>query len=182
MLCSFNCLYCEGYEHRGAANVSVLATENVAAANVIEHHALMARQLGKHVTVYTHGSEEFVEQYKARFGADADWVSIETRKIERLHQTDGQALIVELEGGEKQEQTFMVHVPKPDPTLQFEHNLDLKLSDNGKEYKTDELLAKSVSEKHVWLPGDASSLYRAVGWSMSRGATCAEGVVMSIMH
>lgn len=162
--------------------MSVLATENVSSANVIEHHSLMARQLGKHVTVYTHGNLELVDAYKAKFGADADWVTIETRKIERLHQTEGQALVVELEGGDKQEQTFMVHVPKPDPTLLFEHNLNLEKSDNGKEYKTDELFARSVSEKHVWLPGDASSLYRAVGWSMSRGATCAEGVVMSIMH
>ena len=103
----FHCLFCHGYEERGAKSACLLAVPDLAAPGMVMHVARMARRLVGSVTVYTNGDGKLGEEVLKMSGKSG--VKIENRKVERLEKGEGESeVVVVLEGGVKVSEGFMV--------------------------------------------------------------------------
>jgi hypothetical protein len=61
----FHCLFCHGFEERGAASAGVLATKGHTTNPMVARHlALMAKNLAKQVTVYTNGADALEKELR----------------------------------------------------------------------------------------------------------------------
>lgn len=108
---SYHCLFCHGYEERGAASAGVLALGEVAKVPAAVHLSRMAKRLAKRVVVYTDGAAELAEQLAAALGGDPA-VSVDNRRVARLQRakegSESAETIVHLEGGEAVSHGFLV--------------------------------------------------------------------------
>lgn len=106
---SFHCLFCHGYEDRGASSVGVLAVFPIVIPALVMHMAENAAQLSEAVTIYTHSDESLTAQLSHAVGSK---FRTEPRKIKRLvhNQTSG-SVTVEFVDGTHKEEKFLVHNP-----------------------------------------------------------------------
>jgi len=104
----YHCLFCDGYEDRGAASAGVLVSGDVASAGVALHMARMAKRLSDKVTIYSNGDEE-VSSELSKIAADAGF-AVETRRVVRLEKDGGtrSGIVVHLEDGTMATEGFLV--------------------------------------------------------------------------
>lgn len=103
----FHCLFCHGYEERGVDSVGVFAVGNMAPAQTAMHIAYMAKPLGKHVRIYTHGEAEVSASLEAK-AAEAGF-ALETRKIRAVRMSGkGHEVVITLDDGEEITEGFVV--------------------------------------------------------------------------
>lgn len=106
---SFHCLFCLGYEERGAECSGVLAVQALAMMPPLAiHMADNAAQLSKEVTIFTNGSEEVAEHVKA-VGANSPFL-VDSRPTRRLTESNGGVKVEFSDGGSKQV-AFRAHNP-----------------------------------------------------------------------
>lgn len=176
---SFHCLFCHGFEERGAPSVGVLAVGATGSLQLAEHLARLAHNLADAVTIYTNGDETLTEQIRPAIERDP-WLSVDPRPIRRLQKTDGVPVIVELQDGATKEEGFLVHGTKVAPSLDFEHNLDLELSAQGTEFKTTPPFNECTT-RGVFAAGDCGNVLKAASVSIGHGAITAAGVVTQLV-
>ncbi|EFR00296.1 thioredoxin reductase [Nannizzia gypsea CBS 118893] len=174
----YHCLFCHGFEERGADSVGVLAIGPVANPKPAEHLARMAHNLAKTVTIYTNANEELAEQLRPAVEKD-EWLSLDTRAIKHLRKTDGIPVNVELQDGTSKTEGFLVHAMKTTPVLGFEHNLELELSPQGSEFKTT-VPFNETTTPGCFATGDCGMPLKAAGMAISHGSLTAVGVVSQI--
>lgn len=188
---SFHCLFCHGYEERGAPISGSLAYG--LAPVVLSHHlganvAMACRLSAKHV-IYTNASpSEQVEQIKAdkvvRALLQTGKVTFDERKIERivmqgLASTDNQKpndhtnLVLEFTTGPSANVAFLAH-----PTSQtlspgsamIADQLCLELTPTGNEIKAVSPM-QDTSVRGVYVAGDVSTMMKAASLAISLGTT-----------
>src|SRR4051812_35572264 len=87
---SFHCLFCHGYEERGASTAGVLAMDDCAPAPAALHMARFANRLAQKVTIYTHDNDSVtkdIEQALSQCNPDSKTrknVNIDSRKIAKF--------------------------------------------------------------------------------------------------
>ncbi|KAK5168606.1 uncharacterized protein LTR77_005915 [Saxophila tyrrhenica] len=107
----FHCLYCHGYEERGADSVGVLAGGQNTTPDMVMHVTKMAKRLAKKVTIYTHRSAEMVEPLRNRIHSSK--ISIDTRPVASLSLVDrGPQVEVTFEDGSSVVEGFIASHPK----------------------------------------------------------------------
>jgi hypothetical protein len=127
----YHCLFCDGYEDRGAASAGVLAIGDMGpataspastpAAAAIQfpalHVARMAKRLAKKVVIHTNGAPEFAKELAAAIGSDPAIV-VDDRPVTRLQKANEESseIIVHLEDGTTVSHGFMVCLP---PSFRF---------------------------------------------------------------
>ena len=121
---SFHCLFCHGYEDRGAASAGVLAVGKVGNVGLSSQLARMAKRLASKVTVYTNGAKDLGEQLVSNFATDVG-ITVDERPITRLEKgsTEPQ-VIVHFADGQGITEGFLVRFivfsrcsPQLDPSL-----------------------------------------------------------------
>jgi thioredoxin reductase len=134
----FHCLFCHGYEERGAKSAGLLAIDDCSPAPIALHMARYANRLAGKVTVYTDGNEVVTKAITGLLGGlepsskSASNISVETRKIIRLRRLEkGAEVGVELEGGERKVEGFLVHKQKGKVNGSFVEKLGLGVTEGG---------------------------------------------------
>jgi thioredoxin reductase len=103
----FHCLFCHGYEERGAESVGVLATGLLSNPKMALHVGNMAKQLAEKVTIYTHGDEAFAREIVPLLKDDR--FSVDMRVIASLEMGGkGSEIVMTFASGEKVTEGFLV--------------------------------------------------------------------------
>ncbi|KAH8774604.1 hypothetical protein F5883DRAFT_15913 [Diaporthe sp. PMI_573] len=180
----FHCLFCKGYEDRGAASVGVLAVAPVALPTdvmvmVAVHAAANAAQLAERVTLYASGDKALAAGLKAAARKQPGW-TVEPRKIRRLAaaaagegEAEGKWVTVEFEDGTSRRERFLVNQPLTVPGGPFVGQLGLATSPLG------DILAEppfhQTSVRGVFAAGDCMTPNKVVPTAIASGSNAAVG-------
>ncbi|KAF2869223.1 hypothetical protein BDV95DRAFT_609452 [Massariosphaeria phaeospora] len=161
----YHCLFCLGYEDRGAESAGVLAVQALAMMPPLAvHMADNAAQLARSVTIFTNGSEEVAQQLRA-MTADSPF-TIETRGISKLVERE-EAVEVVFQDGSSQVVAFVVHNPLTTPQGSVVQQLGLQMSPTGDiqahapSYQT--------SSRGVFAAGDCISPFKVIPHAIASG-------------
>lgn len=167
---SFHCLFCFGYEDRGAKSTGVLVIPPISAVMGIQLVvAANAAQLSEEVTLYTHGEESVAEQLTSLVKAP---FKIDSRKIKRLIDNGGSSVTIEFTDGATKEEKFLVHNPKTTVQGPFVEQLGLALTPTGDIVAAPPFYQTSV--RGVFAAGDCITPYKATPAAIASG--CNAGV------
>ncbi|GAP91498.1 putative thioredoxin reductase [Rosellinia necatrix] len=165
----FHCLFCHGYEDRGATSVGVLGVFPVVIAPLVIHMAENAAQLSDAVTIYTQGNEELTAQLGPVAGSK---FKIEPREIKRL--VDDRAagsVTVEFADGTRKAERFLVHNPLTSVQGPFVAQLGIALTPMG-DVQAD-APAHQTSVRGVFAAGDCITPYKVIPGAISSGCNAA---------
>ncbi|KAL0936715.1 thioredoxin reductase [Colletotrichum truncatum] len=171
----YHCLFCHGFEERGAESVGVLGYGMLGNMKMARHVSYMARPLAKQVTIYTNGNEEFASELSA--SSDAPW-KVDSRKIIKMRMGEGTKVIVTFEGGEEVTEGFFAHAPYTKANGPFAEQLGLEMAENG-DIKTSQPFGET-SLPGVYAVGDCGNMIKAVAPAASSGSLCAGGMVVPL--
>jgi hypothetical protein len=162
---SYHCLFCIGYEDRGAASTGILAIQVLGMMPALAvHMADNAAQLSKEVTIFTNGSEEVAGQIQAMCSSFP--FKVDTRAIDNL--TDVEAGVkIAFADGSSEEVSFLVHNPLTTPQGPFAKQLGLSLSQTG-DVQAD-APAFQTTERGVFTAGDCISPYKVIPHAIMTG-------------
>ena len=91
----YNCLFCHGYEDRGAVSAGVLAIDDVGNVGFSLHLARMARRLTSNVTIYTNQAKDLGGRLVASLDLDGDaGIKVDERPITRLEQGQSESKVI----------------------------------------------------------------------------------------
>ncbi|KAJ4293246.1 hypothetical protein N0V90_008528 [Kalmusia sp. IMI 367209] len=168
----FHCLFCHGYEDRGAASSGVLAILPVAGA-LAAHMAQNAAQLTAKVTLYTNGDDAVETELKPIVSAFVpSKFSVEARKIKRFSGADtGDFVTVEFEDGTSKIEKFLVHNPQTTAQGSLVTQLGLAITPMGDIQADGPFYQTSVPG--VYAVGDCSTPYKVVPSSITSGCNAA---------
>lgn len=182
----FHCLFCKGYEDRGAASAGVLAVAPVALPTdmlvmVAVHAAANAAQLARSVTLYANGDKALAAGLKAAAKKQTGW-TVEPRKIRRLvaaaageggGEGRDECVAVEFEDGSSRKEKFLVNQPLTVPGGPFVGQLGLATSPLG------DILAEppfhQTSVRGVFAAGDCMTPNKVVPTAIASGSNAAVG-------
>jgi gliotoxin/aspirochlorine biosynthesis thioredoxin reductase len=180
---SFHCLFCHGFEERGADSVGVLATGIVTSPEMINHVARMAKNLAHHVTIYTNANPSLAASLPAHIRSSK--ISVDDRPIARLAMADGdeasssRVRISFADGSADKIEGFLTSHPSVEQagkTLQ--EQLGLEMTEMGDVKVTPPWNETSV--KGVFAAGDAATPMRNVMQALHRGSFAGAGIVTQI--
>lgn len=175
----YHCLFCEGYEDRGAESVGVLAVGELGNAAAAVHVSRMAKRLAKRVVVYTNGVKELEEEIVAGLGEDPV-VVLDSRRVVRLEKAkEGTSeVVVHLEDGSAVKQGFVAHKPKGQVNGPFVQQLGLELTEAGT-IKTNPPVYETAVPG-VFAVGDCASPMPAVVNALAMGTFAAAGLAAQL--
>ncbi|MCJ1247518.1 hypothetical protein MMC30_004732 [Trapelia coarctata] len=171
----FHCLFCHGFEERGAASAGVLAVGFITQPPLILHMARMASPLAEHVTVYSHGNEELTAQVQKEF--EGKPLTVEPRKITALERK-GEHVTVYFEDGDSREEAFLVSVPPAKINGPFHEQLGLDVEPMGFIKTTPPF--NETSLPGVFAVGDCGTMMKAVPQAIAMGSFGAAGLVAQL--
>ncbi|KAJ2988553.1 hypothetical protein NUW58_g3912 [Xylaria curta] len=165
----FHCLFCHGYEDRGASSVGVLGVFPVVIPALLIHMAENAAQLSDAVTLYTQGNEELMARLEPVAGSK---FNIEPRQIKRLIDNESAGSVtVEFADGTQKEEKFLVHNPLTGVQGPFVAQLGLALTPMG-DVQAD-APAHQTSVRGVFAAGDCITSYKVIPGAISSGCNAA---------
>ncbi|KAI0145337.1 hypothetical protein GGR57DRAFT_480467 [Xylariaceae sp. FL1272] len=172
----FHCLFCHGYEDRGAKSVGVLADfPDVVPREMAQFLTLSmvanAGQLSETISLYTNGDEDLTAKLASMGSAK---VRIESRKIKRLSESSDTA-IVELDDNTQIEEKFLVHHPLTVVQGPLVEQLGIELTAEGN-IKADASAFHQTSVPGVFAAGDCMTPYKVIPGSISTGCNAAVAI------
>ncbi|RYP23799.1 hypothetical protein DL765_000876 [Monosporascus sp. GIB2] len=178
----FHCLFCHGYEERGAASAGILATgllANPAFAPVI---ARMTGRLAGTVNVYTNGAgEELIEEIRALLKNTKKYQFIDTsiKKLMKDPDVEGEAgVLVYLEDGTVNKEGFIAHVPHFELNGPFAKDLGVEVTPQGHIDVQSPFCNTSVPG--VFAAGDCATFLKSAAQAMAMGSFVAAGIAHSV--
>lgn len=172
----FHCLFCHGYENKGAASSGVLYGGDVGNAAVALHLGRHARALSRKVTIYTNDSEAFGTEVKAALRPDED-ILIDNRKVKKLINGGGEypSVTIQFEDGSNVTEGFIASRPKTEVNGNFVQDLSLEMDGMGS-IKTADMFMKT-NVPGVFAAGDCGTVMKSVVNAIATGT--AAGAVVS---
>jgi thioredoxin reductase len=162
---SYHCLFCLGYEDRGAKSSGVLAVQVLAMMPALAVHMTdNAAQLSKKVTIFTNGSEDVAGQIQAMCPNSP--FKIDSREISHLEDRQG-GIGIHFSDGSSEEVSFLVHNPLTVPQGPFVKQLGLTLSQTG-DIQAD-APGYQTSVRGVFAAGDCISPFKVVPHAIASG-------------
>ncbi|KAK2011307.1 FAD/NAD(P)-binding domain-containing protein [Colletotrichum eremochloae] len=176
----FHCLFCHGFEERGAEKVGVLAFGMTGNLKMATHIAHMARPLGKQVTIYTNGNSSLASDISALANSP---FTVDARRITKIRMAGDDSghhtsVTLTLEDREEVTERFLVHGPFTKANGPFATQLGLEMSENGDIKTTSPFGETSVAG--VYAAGDCANMIKAVAPAMASGGLCAGGMVVPL--
>ncbi|KAJ5396729.1 thioredoxin reductase GliT [Penicillium cosmopolitanum] len=179
----FHCLFCHGYEERGADSVGALATGTLSSPETLAHIARMAKRLSKHVNIYTNGNSELITSTKAIIHSNK--IAYDDRKIIKFEHQDGSEdkpplVVLHFEDGTSKNEGFIVSHPRAEQRAPFAAQLGLEMTPAGH-------IKLSTPFNETSLPGcvaagDAGTPMQAVVQAAQMGAFAAVGLVAQLQR
>ncbi|KAL4791755.1 FAD/NAD(P)-binding domain-containing protein [Aspergillus venezuelensis] len=170
----YHCLYCEGYEDRGAASSGVLAIQAASVAPMAIHLAENAAHLSSTVTIYTHGSKDLSAQIQESLGTagtDQHTFHVDPRPISRLQVLERGGIQLTFADGTTAVEAFLVHNPFTKTNGQLAEQLGVEMTASG------ELVANfpayQTSVRGVFAAGECATQYKVVAGAISSGCNAA---------
>lgn len=173
---SFHCLFCFGYEDRGAKSTGVLVVPPIDPGMGL-YMAANAAQLSEEVTLYTHGNEEFAEKLKPLATAAKAKFTVDSRSIKRFVSNNG-LLTIEFTDGSSKDEKFIVHNPKTGINGPFVEQLGLALTPIGDIQAVAPFFQTSI--RGVFAAGDIVSPYKAANAAISSGCNAAVALIAQL--
>ncbi|RAH69947.1 thioredoxin reductase gliT [Aspergillus aculeatinus CBS 121060] len=178
----FHCLFCHGYEERGAESCGVLCAGELLAAGPVVHMARLAARLAKRVTLYTNGEGgELEEHIRGLLRPDelARFV-VDSRRIVRMVKGEvASTVILQFATGEPVVEGFVVNRPRTE--LQGAHlvaQLGCRRTPHGLIEAAEPLYQSSVAG--VFAAGDCVALGKTVTNAMATGAFAGAGLAAQL--
>ncbi|OLN87628.1 putative thioredoxin reductase-like protein 3 [Colletotrichum chlorophyti] len=172
----FHCLFCHGFEERGAERVGVLAFGMTGNLKMATHIAYMAWPLGKQVTIYTHGNETLATEVSS---LSNNPFRVDSRKITKLRMAgDHTSVTLTFDTGNEVTERFLAHAPWTRPNGPFVEQLGLEVAENG-DIKTAAPFGET-SVSGVYAVGDCGNMIKAVVTAATSGSLCAGGMVVPL--
>lgn len=185
---SFHCLFCHGYEERGAASAGVLAIGDIAAVPPALHLARSAAQLAKRVTIYTDGAQELADALTGGLRAsERETIRTDTRPIAKLVKEEGNDTAVRIHFSSDDAaaaavapvtEGFLVHRPKTQINGPFAQQLGLQLTPQGDVFTTPPFYETSVPG--VFAVGDCAAPGKIVANAIATGAFAGAGATAKL--
>lgn len=168
----FHCLFCHGYEDRGASSSGVLGVFPVVVPPLVIHMAENAAQLSDAVTIYTHGNADLAAQLEPAASSSSSKFEIDDRPIKRLVDSqDAGSVTIEFGDGTQKEEKFLVHNPLTSVQGPFVAQLGIALTPMGD--INAEAPAHQTSVRGVFAAGDCITPYKVIPGAISSGCNAA---------
>ncbi|KAH8172389.1 pyridine nucleotide-disulfide oxidoreductase domain-containing protein [Sarocladium implicatum] len=182
----YHCLFCHGYEDRGAASSGVLALgPHSGSPPMAVHLSRMARRLTENVTLYTHNNPELATEIRKLLEQDKDArsgrIRVDDRQITNLKSGSGNAsseMVMTFENGEEVTEGFLVHQPTCQVRGPFAQQLELELQPTG-DIKTSSPFYET-SVPGVFAVGDCATPIKAVSQAVAMGTLAAGGLAFQL--
>ncbi|KAL9059845.1 MAG: hypothetical protein Q9162_000915 [Coniocarpon cinnabarinum] len=176
----FHCLFCHGYEERGAHSSGVLAVDRLAAVPTALHFARSALQLSQTATLYTHGSTKLLSEVRDTVGDSlTERLEIDSRKITRLEKSPHRAeMILHFEDGTSATEAFLSHTPRSALRGPFAEQLGVELTPEGNVRTT--TMFNETSVRGVFAAGDIATLVKITPNAILTGNAAGAGVCLQV--
>jgi thioredoxin reductase len=181
----FHCLFCHGYEDRGASSVGVLAIDDLAPAKMAMNISNNALRLSEKVVIYTNGNSAATEEVTDALSKlrpeskSRKNISVNGKKITKfIKGPKGAEVEVVLEGGEMKTEGFLVHKPVGELNGNWVGQLGLETTEQG-QIKT-KFPFNETSVPGVFAVGDCGTMMQAVTIAISAGGMAAAGIVAQL--
>ncbi|XDG09656.1 hypothetical protein ABKA04_009271 [Annulohypoxylon sp. FPYF3050] len=180
----FHCLFCHGFEERGAASAGVLAMGPLLGSGgdngtplMAPVIARMASRLSGHVTVYTDGNADLGSRIRAALKSSKKF-DIENRRVVRLAKdpdVEGNAgVLVTLEDGAVNKEEFLAHAPATELNGLFASDLGVTLAPQGHIDAQPPFYTTNVPG--VYAAGDCATMMKAMAMATMMGSSVAAGL------
>ncbi|KAI3318689.1 FAD/NAD(P)-binding domain-containing protein [Xylariaceae sp. AK1471] len=177
----FHCLFCHGYEERGASSASILAAGLLGNATFAPPFSRMAGRLAGTVNVYTDGNEALGAEIRAVLKSTKRF-RIEDRKIKSFAKdpdVEGEAgVLVTLEDGTVNKEGFIAHAPNFELNGPFAKDLGVDLAPQGHINAMPPFFNTNVPG--VYAAGDCATLMKAVPTATMMGSFVAAGLAHAL--
>ncbi|KAJ4320399.1 hypothetical protein N0V84_005893 [Fusarium piperis] len=175
----FHCLYCHGFEERGAESVGVFAGGMITAPEMVSHVAPMAKRLAQSVTVYSNGNESILEGVRAKLHSSK--INYDNRIVKSFQLVDnGPAVKITFEDGSSKVEGFVASHPNVVQTAPFAEQLGLEMQPSG-EIKVEQPFYET-SVKGCFAAGDAATMMRSVLQAMAMGGFAGTGAATQLQY
>ena len=176
----YHCLFCHGFEERGAAKAGILAVEDMADLMHSTAVGCMAKRLAKSVTVLTHGNTALTEEIQA--ACTEKGLAVDSRRIARFHKVPGDNadVEVEFEDGSKDVFGFIAHKPRSKINGPWADQLGVELTP-GLDLKVNPPF-NETTVPGVFAAGDCASPFKVVAGGVSMGLFAANGAAMQVQQ
>jgi thioredoxin reductase len=129
---SFHCLYCHGWEEKGAASAGVLAEGDIASVSHALHIARQTLRISKEATIYTNGDGNLANDLRAAIDTATVPMKVDSRKIESLVKAPHRARCnLHFTDGTSATEAFIAHKPKTKLRGDLAQQLCLELAPAG---------------------------------------------------
>ncbi|KAI0860752.1 FAD/NAD(P)-binding domain-containing protein [Xylaria cubensis] len=177
----FHCLFCHGYEERGAASAGLIASGLLGNAMFAPPVSRMANRFASNVNVYTNGNEALGAEIRALLKS-AKKFHIENRKIKGLAKdTDVQGeagVFVTLEDGTVNREGFIAHAPDFELNGPFAKDLGVEIAPQGHINTLPPFFNTNVPG--VFAAGDCATLMKSVPTATMMGSFVAAGLAHAL--
>lgn len=183
--CSFHCLFCDGFEERGASSVGVLGVGLLSSAPALSHVGLLAKRLAERVTIYTDGDAALAAALPPP--SSGATTAIETRKVTKLAMKDWPAsstVVVTLEDGTTREEGFLASHPWVEqgaPSLAAQLGLETKDEAGGPLIALRSPMG-DTSVPGCYAAGDAAVAMKSVVQALATGQMAGAGLVFELLR
>ncbi|TRX98374.1 hypothetical protein FHL15_001019 [Xylaria flabelliformis] len=177
----FHCLFCHGYEERGAASAGLIASGLLGNAMLAPPVSRMANRFASNINVYTNGNEALGAEIRALLKS-ARKFHIENRKIKGLAKdTDVQGeagVLVTLEDGTVNREGFITHAPDFELNGPFAKDLGVEIASQGHINTLPPFFNTNVPG--VFAAGDCATLMKSVPTATMMGSFVAAGLAHAL--
>lgn len=180
----FHCLFCHGFEERGAATAGVLAIAPIADVGPAIHMARGAKQLASKVTIYTDGDETLASLLPAGLHLEErQTIAIDSRPIASFHKEQpvdraSDVTIHFSDGSNPKRESFLVHRPKTEINGQLAQQLGLQLTPGGDIFTNSPFGETNVPG--VFAAGDCAAPVKIVSNALFSGSCCGAGATAKL--
>lgn len=176
----FHCLFCHGYEERGAQRAGVLCSDSAMLTQKPVAMVIggMAQRFAETVTLYTQGNATLTKELQADLAASN--LKVDDRKIVRVEQiseTPADGLKIQFADGQTEELGFLVHAPINEMTGPWADQLGLEM-ENGN-YKLTNMFGET-SVPGCFAAGDCATVAKAVATATTGGMMTAAGIAHQV--
>ncbi|OJD30968.1 thioredoxin reductase [Diplodia corticola] len=176
----YHCLFCHGYEERGAPKAAILAVEDMADLMHSIAVGCMAARLSTSVSILTHGNADLTKEISA--AAAEKGLTVDSRRIVRFKKVsaDSADVEVEFEDGKKEVFGFVAHKPRSKLNGPWAEQLGIELTP-GLDVKVNPPF-NETNVPGVFAAGDCASPFKVVAGGISMGLFAANGAAVQVQQ
>ncbi|KAI0106169.1 FAD/NAD(P)-binding domain-containing protein [Nemania sp. FL0031] len=177
----FHCLFCHGYEERGAQSAGILASGFLGNTMFAPPVSRMANRLAATVNIYTDGNAALGTEIRATLKSTKRF-HIENRKIKSFTKdpdVQGEVgILVTLEDGTVNREGFVAHVPNVELNGSFAKDLGVDIAPQGHINALPPFFNTNVPG--VFAAGDCATVLKSVPTATMMGSFVAAGLAHAL--